>query len=504
VYCAQCGSHLPSDTVLCIGCWRVRPAQADQWRPDMALETANQGRTVSPKYFVVLLAASLMAASAVLAASAVNPATAGTGATASPPVGMSIKHVVLIYQENHTFDNLLGGMCLAQGNRCNAVPSGLAGSTVVPLTPTPDIVPTMNHTVQGQALANDGGKMDGFYKFKECAAPAYACYTQAAQSNIPNLWSLATNYAINDNTYAQSAVMSWQQHLQMGALVSGGFYGNNPTPDPTLTGGTGWSCVSNDQVQWGPTNQWVPPCIPDASGQGPRKPSPVPWVPNLYVDDLAANGVSYGLYGAHYATAKGDAIWCPGCMFGSWEDSAQNALTGKPSEAILTDIAAGNLPQFSFVTPTPANSQHNNDSLIQGDNWIGSIVSAVQASPYWASTAIVIAYDDCGCFYDHVAPPAGMGMRTPLVIVSPYAKAGYVDHTQAAFAPSLDAFVEWVFGLPPLTPTTPDNGAYAWQNAFNFTQVPLPGVLLKQTPIPASSVRYLATHPASAQASADS
>jgi phospholipase C len=420
------------------------------------------------------------------------------------PAGVPIRHVILIYQENHTFDNILGGLCVQQGHRCDGVSSGLAGGTVVPLKPAPDIVPTMNHTVHGQATAIDGGKMDGFYKFTECAAPAYACYTQATQSEIPNLWNLATNYAISDTTFAQSATASWQQHLQMGALVSDGFYGDNPLPDPTLTGGTGWSCASNDHVLWGPSLIWVPPCVPDPTGHGPRKPSPVRWVPNFYVDDLAAHGVSYGLYGAHFATGKGDAIWCAGCMFASWEDSSQNTLTGKPSAAILTDIKAGKLPQFSFVTPTTANSQHNNDSLTVGDNWIGSIVSAVQASPYWASTAIVIAYDDCGCFYDHVPPPAGMGMRTPLVIVSPYAKAGYVDHSKAAFAPSMDAFVEWVFGLPTLTPTTADNGAYAWQNAFDFTQTPLPRTSMNSTVVPQSSVHYLSTHPASQTADADS
>jgi len=257
-------------------------------------------------------------------------------------------------------------------------------------------------------------------------------------------------------------------------------------------------------VQWGPSLIWVPPCVPDQSGKGPRKPSPVPWVPNFYVDDLAAHGISYGLYGAHYPTGKGDAIWCPGCMFASWEDTTQNTTTGKPSAAFLTDLKAGRLPQFSFVTPTPANSQHNNDSLTIGDNWIGSIVAAVQSSSYWASTAIVIAYDDCGCFYDHVAPPAGMGMRTPLVIVSPYAKAGYVDHAQASFAPSMDAFVEWVFGLPTLTPTTADKGAYPWRNAFDFTQKPLARASMTNTLVPEASVRFLATHPASQTPDADS
>ena len=160
----------------------------------------------------------------------VSPATAGPHAQAVPPVGIPIQHVILIYQENHTFDNILGALCAQQGNRCNGASTGLAGRLVVPIKPALDIVPTMNHSVQGQALANDGGRMDGFYKFKECGAPAFACYSRATQTEIPNLWKLATSYAISDNTFGQSASMSWQQHLLMGALVSDCLLYTSPSP----------------------------------------------------------------------------------------------------------------------------------------------------------------------------------------------------------------------------------------------------------------------------------
>ena len=85
--------------------------------------------------------------------------------------------------------------------------------------------------------------------------------------------------------------------------------------------------------------------------------------------------------------------------------------------------------------------------MAQGDNWIGSIVNAIEQGPQWTSTAIFITWDDCGCFYDHVPPPPGLGIRVPMLLVSPYAKAGYTDSAAASFA-SILAYTEHAFTLP--------------------------------------------------------
>jgi phospholipase C len=119
------------------------------------------------------------------------------------------------------------------------------------------------------------------------------------------------------------------------------------------------------------------------------------------------------------------------------------------------------------VTP---NSQHNGDSMLTGDDWINQIVSAIQASPDWSSTAIFITYDDCGCFYDHVPPPNGWGVRVPMVIVSPYAKLGFTDQNSTTIAGVL-AFAEHVFGLTPLNNT--DTHAYDFSRSFCFIGPPL-------------------------------
>jgi phospholipase C len=147
-----------------------------------------------------------------------------------------------------------------------------------------------------------------------------------------------------------------------------------------------------------------------------------------------------------------------------------------------SDAAAGQLPNFSVVTPTQADSQHNGDSMTVGDNWIGSVVNAVESGPEWASTAVFITWDDCGCFYDHVAPPAGLGIRVPMLIVSPYPASSHRDSTTASFA-SVLAFTESAFGLPPIAGATWDSRAYNYLGSFNFSQPPRSPVRVGMSPI---------------------
>jgi phospholipase C len=130
--------------------------------------------------------------------------------------------------------------------------------------------------------------------------------------------------------------------------------------------------------------------------------------------------------------------------------------------------------------------------MARGDNWIGQVVSQLEGGPQWRSTAIFITYDDCGCFYDHVAPPAGLGIRTPMVIVSPWAKAHATDSTEASVA-SLLAFTEHTFGLPPLSDR--DLNAYDYAHAFNFQQTPLSPQPMTTTRLPSVERRYLQRHP---------
>jgi phospholipase C len=127
-----------------------------------------------------------------------------------------------------------------------------------------------------------------------------------------------------------------------------------------------------------------------------------------------------------------------------------------------------------------------------GDNWIGQVVGAIMNGPQWGSTAIFITWDDCGCFYDHVAPPPGLGIREPMVIVSPYAKPGFTDSNTASFA-SMLAFTEHTFGLPPLG--IADATAYDYSASFDFGKAPLPPITLSRHKLPPGVERWLKTHP---------
>jgi len=146
--------------------------------------------------------------------------------------------------------------------------------------------------------------------------------------------------------------------------------------------------------------------------------------------------------------------------------------------SFVRDAKAGNLPNFSIITPGGKDAQfseHNGFSITTGDDWLGQIASAIMDGPDWRSTALFITWDDCGCFYDQDRPgvnPDGtpQGPRSPLIIVSPFAKSGFTDTASTSFAGIL-GFTEHNFGLSPLGP----NGAqaYPFTNAFNFRQAPL-------------------------------
>src|SRR5204863_3377275 len=128
------------------------------------------------------------------------------------------------------------------------------------------------------------------------------------------------------------------------------------------------------------------------------------------------------------------------------------------------------LPAVSFIKPLGSDNEHPgyaND--LQGQQHVADLVNAVKNSPYWADSAIIITYDENGGFWDHVAPPSGdrwgPGTRVPAIIVSPYAKKGFVDHTQYDTT-SILKLIESRWGLSPLT--SRDAAANNMLNAFDF------------------------------------
>jgi phospholipase C len=134
----------------------------------------------------------------------------------------------------------------------------------------------------------------------------------------------------------------------------------------------------------------------------------------------------------------------------------------------------------SWVVPDVQFSDHPPDSVCAGENWTVQLMNALQRSPEWKSTAVVIVWDDFGGFYDHVPPPHvdiyGMGPRTPMLLISPWVKAGTIAHQTLEFA-SVLKMIETIWGISPLTER--DANASDMLDLFDFTQPPVPKLILQ-------------------------
>ncbi|HMD45238.1 MAG TPA: alkaline phosphatase family protein [Acidimicrobiales bacterium] len=439
---------------------------------------------------------------------------AGAAARAATTSPTPIKHVVVFFQENHSFDNVLGAWCVRTA-RCNGASSGMTSTgQTIPLSPAPDLVPNVPHDVTSQTEAINGGAMNGFDKIVGCGAPNYICYSQfeptingSSNPSVANVISLANQFAVSDATFEPGPVPSWGEHL---GLVTAnnldGFQGNNPGNGKKA----GWGCDSGLKAKWsktgsGPKWKLEPSCVPAPAGspEVSKEPpavqtSPVPWVPTI-MDDLDAAGQSWKIYAA--TKGMGGYGWavCPTFADCLYTGQANNMV---PTANVVTDAHNGNLPAFSLlapaVGPSGPTSQHNGTSMQVGDNWIGQVINAIESGPDWSSTAILLTWDDCGCFYDHVPPPSpGMGIRVPMILISPWVRPGFTDSGTATWA-SVLAFAEHALGLPPLSST--DQNAYDYMNAFNFSMSPAAvashRVALTQTPVPKKEQAWLKAHPA--------
>jgi phospholipase C len=164
-----------------------------------------------------------------------------------------------------------------------------------------------------------------------------------------------------------------------------------------------------------------------------------------------------------------------------------------PTEQFMTDAASGNLPTVSWIVTPAQYSEHPPASVCVGENWTVQMLNSLMQGPDWSSTAVFLTWDDFGGFYDHVAPQQidnyGLGFRVPLLVISPYAKKGFIDHTQFEFS-SMLRFAEDELGLPTLT--NRDKGANNMMDAFDFSQNARPPLVLQQR---ACNVAFQYTNP---------
>ncbi len=447
---------------------------------------------------------------ATLSASGVahSPQAAGASAGTFPT---PIQHVVVFMQENHSFNNVLGAWCVQQ-KRCTGTTTGtLSTGQSIALSAAPDVVPGVDHSIKGQTTAIDGGKMDGFDKVSGCSGPQYACYSVyeptlrggGPNPSVQNVISLANTFAVSDMTFEPGPVPSWGEHLALATANNlDGFSGDNPKGP-----GPGWGCDSRDTAPWSVTGlapfMMEPSCVPAPKGSPEvlKEPpavrnSPAHWVPTI-MDSLKKAGDAFKIYGA--SKSDGNYIWdtCPTFADCLYTNESKSMV---PTANVVSDAQNGTLPNFSLLMPATgpsgSTSQHNGDSMATGDNWIGKVVSAIENGPQWQSTAIFLTWDDCGCFYDSVPPATGLGIRVPMILISPWVIKGHTDHNVATWA-SILAFTEHVLGIPPLNAT--DKNAYNYLKSFNFSQTPSQiahhNAPLAQHLVPRSSTDWIATHP---------
>jgi hypothetical protein len=160
-------------------------------------------------------------------------------------------------------------------------------------------------------------------------------------------------------------------------------------------------------------------------------------------------------------------------------------------------VKAGNMAAVSWITPPNGSSDHPPQFIEAGQNFVTTQVNAIMNSPYWANTAIFVTWDDWGGQYDHVPPPQvdglGLGPRVPLLVISPYAKPGYISHKQGEFA-SFDKFIEEDYGLPSLNQRDSLAQTSDLMDFFDFQSPPQPPLILNQLAYSTMLIVMAASH----------
>jgi Phosphoesterase family len=273
----------------------------------------RSGRPRVSRVLVGCLLGAVLVASAATSRVAAGPESAGAAtAVSGSGFGRYIKHVVVFYQENHSFDETLGRFCQEHHGRCDGFTGSvhLKGGKVVAMQPSPDVVPSAPHDVRAQKIDMDGGAMDGWAVLRAChPKPArYSCLTYYAPSQIPNLAGLAAKFVVSDRTFSMADSPSWGGHLYAAAATQDNFTGDLPVPGKGAKTGPGWGCDSGRVAPWANPKTHAlslqPSCIPARPGtldsktypyRGAYKASPVAWVPTIF-DRLDAKGLKWKLY----------------------------------------------------------------------------------------------------------------------------------------------------------------------------------------------------------------
>jgi phospholipase C len=463
---------------------------------------------------------------------ALLPTTARNIASPSAPVSVrvapatgihKIRHVVIIMQENRSFDTYFGTYPGADGiPHGTCVPDPVNGGCVAPFHDPADLNFGGPHS-QSNAIADiDAGAMDGFVGQAEqgmgnCNSENPDCSPCTEQSaagttsghptcvdamgyhdarEIPNYWRYAQSYVLQDHLYEPIASWSLPQHLYMVSEWSA-FCANPLQP---------FSCRTAPQ---NPNQDW------SSSITGPSDGTlHYAWTDLTYL--LHGQNVSWGYYvmsgsepdcedaGAMSCnqpqqTPQTPGIWNPLPSFTDVHQDGQLSNIRSLSD-FYAAAQSGTLPAVSWVTPNQTVSEHPPGLVSAGQTFVTGLIDAIMRSPDWSSTAILLSWDDWGGFYDHAVPPVvdrqGYGIRVPGLVISPYARTGNIDHQLM----SQDAYVKFIEDdflggqrLDPRTDGRPDPRPNVRESSpaagdlradFNFSQAPRPPLILPLHPPP--------------------
>jgi phospholipase C len=449
--------------------------------------------------------------------SSVERVPGGATGTYVVPRGIhKIKHVIVIMQENRSFDSYFGTFPGADGiPMSNGVPTVCvadpAGGCTEPYHDTADINGGGPHGEANAVADVDGGKMDGFIAQRDSArstcttiyspacsvgTPDVMGYHTAAE--IPNYWTYASDFALDDHLFESVNSWSLPDHLYMMSAWSARCRNASPM-----------SCVNNIVGPYGVGQ--IEAAVRSELTTG-KTDIDLAWTDITWL--LYVHHVSWGYYVQdgwqpdcdddsamtcapvvqHWYTP---GIWNPLPLFEDVQKDHQLSNI-KPLGDFLTEAKAGTLPSVSWIVPSSDDSEHPPASVHLGQAYVTSLVNAVMKSPDWDSTAIFLSWDDWGGFYDSVVPPTvdinGYGLRVPSITISPYARQGFIDHQTL----SQDAYLKFIEDdflgggrINPATDGRPDSRPDVREDEpilgnleedFNFSQAPRKPVLLPTNP----------------------
>ena len=386
-------------------------------------------------------------------------------AGASPnAAGRYIKHVIVVIQENRTYDNLFATFPGGDGAATGKCRDGTIKLRAAPLTNR--ITPPNGYPIYETEL--DGGKMDGFCKVSFENHTGKYLYEYVNPKYVAPYWSMAKQYVLADHMFQTQGSGSFTGHQD---LIRGDTAINGRESIADSPSAAPWGCNAPPGTTTG---------LLMLSGKFLPTGGPYPCLKyETLRDTLDAKHVNWKYYAPAYGGPYFQGLWS---AFAAIEPVYQGAEwttnVSSPETNIFTDIDKGTLPSMSWIVPDADNSDHPGTSSDTGPSWVASIVNAVGKSQYWKSTAIVVVWDDWGGWYDHERPPkppkvtvsnlGGPGFRVPMIVVSAFAKKGYISHERYEFG-SVVKFVETVFGLPSLHTTDATTNGFV-TDFFSFAK----------------------------------